>query len=138
LKELFNGGSTRLNFTSQSIPSDPEIPLDLFFLIYNHLGVKNISQVVSRIEVSAPENMILEKLTLGKEILGMGLYTIIIAYLVKTSLKIRCDKRHQLVTTPMDCLVYGVNQPLIMEYSMLLARETSEAENIEVKTRRMV
>ena len=87
MKELFKGDSTILNFTWKSIQFDPEIPLDLLFSIYNHFGVKNISQAVSRIEVSTPENVTLENLTPGKGIMGMGLYTIIIAYLAKHSFK---------------------------------------------------
>jgi hypothetical protein len=137
LKELFKG-SARINFTWQPNPFIPEIPLDLLFSIYNHIGVKNLSQAVSRNEISAPENMPLEKLAQGEGVLGMRLYKILVAYLAKPSFKIPANKIHQLVKALMDCPVYGVNEPVMMENSLLLEKETGEAENVQEKTRRMV
>jgi len=66
--------------------------------------------------------MTLEKITPGEGIMGTGFYTIITAYLAKPSFKIPCDKKHQLVITLMDFVVYVLSEPLKMEYSLLLAR----------------
>jgi sacsin len=130
LKELFKGRSPMVNFTWHPNPTDPEIPLDLLFSIYNRLGIRNISQAVIKTEICMQQRMSLQKS--GEGMFGMGLYRICVAYLAKPSFKLSSDKRHQLVRALIDCPVYGVVEPLSVEYSLLLAH------NIKVYTTAMV
>lgn len=132
LKDLFQGGSSLVNFTWHPDPSETQIPLDSLFSIYNDLGVRNISRAVKKTEISMPQMMSLKKLPPREGILGMGLYKMLIAYLAKPSFKIPADKRHQVVKALLNCPVHRVAEPLRMEYSLLVV------QNIKVKTETMI
>lgn len=73
LKELFKGRSPMVNFSWHPNPSDPQIPLDSLFSIYNHLGVRNISQALTKTEISMQQRISWQKLKFGEGILGMAL-----------------------------------------------------------------
>lgn len=132
LKELFKGRSSMVNFTWHPNPSDPQIPLDSLFSIYNHLGVRNISQAVTKTEISMQQRIPWQKLKPGEGILGMGFYRVCVAYLAKPSFNLHSQKRHQLVKPLMECPVFGVVEPLSVEYSLL------SGQNIKVNTTAMV
>eukprot|EP01018_Ginkgo_biloba_P017680 Gb_37162 [translate_table: standard] len=137
LRELFKRASIRPKFAWHPDPSDPEIPLDLLFSIFNRLGVRNISESVEKLEVSVPNDLSLRKLRAGVGMFGVGLYKIALAYLAQPSFRLSAERRHQIVSTLVESSLFEATQPFTVEYSLLLPSEDGP-ETIKVTTTKAV
>ncbi|GLJ45858.1 hypothetical protein SUGI_0965480 [Cryptomeria japonica] len=130
LTALFKRTSARSIFAWHPNPSDFEIPLHFLFSLYNSLGVKNISEVAQKNEVSISNDASLRKLQRGEGFFRGGLYRIVFAYLAYPSFNISADKRHGMVKTLLELPAYEIAEPLAVSYTLALRTEDGDPENI--------
>ncbi|GLJ45921.1 hypothetical protein SUGI_0966850 [Cryptomeria japonica] len=132
LKELFRKVSTEIKYAWHPNPSDPEIPLDFLFSIYESLGARKISQAVEKKEVSVSSGISLCKLQAGESLFGKGLYIIILGYLADPSFKLSADKRHQIVRALLESSAYEAAQSFGVMYTLTITTEDDKTEHIKV------
>ncbi|GLJ45924.1 hypothetical protein SUGI_0966880 [Cryptomeria japonica] len=132
LTELFRKSSTKIKFAWYPNPSDPKIPLDSLFSMYESLGAQKISQAVEKKELSVSCDNTLHKLKAGKGLFRKGLYTIILGFLADPSFKLSADKRHQIVRVLLESSAYEAAKPLAVMYTLTIITEDSEIEHIKV------
>ena len=69
---------------------------------------------------------------------SIGLYRIILAYLVHPSFKLSPDKRNQIVSTLIESTVYEATETFTIEYSLSLPSENGVAETVKERTTSVV
>ncbi|GLJ45856.1 hypothetical protein SUGI_0965420 [Cryptomeria japonica] len=130
LTALFKRSSARSIFAWHPIPSNSEIPIKSLFSLYNSLGVKNISEVVQRNEVSISNDASLHKLQKWEGLFRKGLYRIVLAYLAYPSFDFSTEKRHGIVKTLLESSAYEIAEPMAFSYTLTLRTGDGNTENI--------
>ncbi|GLJ45914.1 hypothetical protein SUGI_0966750 [Cryptomeria japonica] len=132
LKELFKEASTKVKFAWHPNPSDPKIPLDLLFSMYESLGARKLSEAVEKKEASVSSDNYLHRLQAGEGLFRKGLYIIILGYLAYPSFKLSADRRHQIVRTLLESLACEAAKPFTVMYTLTIITEDGETEHITV------
>ncbi|GLJ45857.1 hypothetical protein SUGI_0965460 [Cryptomeria japonica] len=123
LTALFKGTCARNIFAWHPNPSNNEIPVQSLFSLYNSLGVKNMSEAVTKNEISISSDTSLLKLQSGEGIFGYGLYSIVLSYLAYPSFNITAAKRHAIVKTLAESSAYEIAEPMRISYILTLRTE---------------
>ncbi|KAI3887823.1 hypothetical protein MKW92_035197 [Papaver armeniacum] len=98
--------------------------------IFASIGVRTISESVSKEGSSVLDAAELKQITAKGEFVKRGLIRIILAFLADPSLEIDFEKRRQMVTYLLDLLVFETEEPITASYGLKLS--TGSTLKVEV------
>ncbi|KAI4317520.1 hypothetical protein L6164_025382 [Bauhinia variegata] len=118
LKTLFEDENVFIWYPQQSLPSLPRSEL---LDIYRKIGVRNISESVSKEETSLLVGFQLRRLDPRDSVIGKGLVKLILGFLACSILKMEAEKRHEAVQGLIGLAVLETPEPVTVRYSLELS-----------------
>ncbi|XP_022737360.1 uncharacterized protein LOC111290334 [Durio zibethinus] len=134
LKDLFVQSSSRPLFVWYPQPSLPFLPRTMLFELYRKIGVRLISEIVQKKELSLTNGLELKQVNLRDVMIGKELVRLILGFLAGSSIKMEADKRHEAVQCLLNLTVLETLEPVAVGYTLLL----SSGETLEVRASRMI
>ncbi|XP_059640868.1 uncharacterized protein LOC132283016 [Cornus florida] len=133
LKDLFEQSSSCPLFVWFPQPSLPSLPRSKLLEIYIKIGVRTISEAVTK-ELSVLDVLELKQVNPSEVFIGKGLCRLILSFLADLSLKMEAEKRHEAVRRLFNLTVLETVEPITMGYSLSL----SSGKIVNVKASRMI
>ncbi|XP_059644204.1 uncharacterized protein LOC132285978 [Cornus florida] len=133
LKDLFEQSSSRPLFVWFPQPSLPSLPRSKLLEIYNEIGVRTISEAVTK-ELSVVDGLEMKQVNPSDVLIGKGLFRLILSFLADLSLKMEGEKRHEAVRCLFNLTVLETVEPITMGYSLSL----SSGEIVNVRASRVI
>ncbi|KAI3990923.1 hypothetical protein MKX01_026107 [Papaver californicum] len=148
LQDCLEKASPEALFVWYPRPSFPSVTNSKLNDIYASVGVRTISESVSKEGSSCLDTAELRQITSKGTFIKKGLVRITLAFLADPSLEIDFEKRHQMVNYLLDLMVFETEEPITASYGLnlstggILKVEVSrmirwERENMKLFTQKM-
>jgi len=134
LKDLFDEASEESVFIWYPPTSSPFTSRTKMNAIFSSLGVRTISEAIVNDQFSLSQCTDFRKLDAKDTVIKTGLLKIVLGFLADPSLDICTEKRQQIVKCLSDSTVLETDEPITMNYSLLL----SSGKNLAVKASRII
>ncbi|XP_047328614.1 uncharacterized protein LOC124932056 [Impatiens glandulifera] len=134
LKDLFQLTYSKPLFVWYPEPSSTLLPREKLLSIYRKLGVRTITECVTKDDSLILEEVKMEKVAQSKIFICKAFLKLILGFLDNSSLKMESKERHESVTKLLNATVFQTEEPVTMSYSLPL----SNGENVSASLTRMI